>query len=254
VTSVDVDRPVVPDVVGLPAEAATTRLVAAGFHVIVGGDASGRAVVVDQAPPPGTVAAVGGDIHIRLGRPSTLYEDRLPRVLAADPLLVSFLRGFQDVGVELYDRPDDFPVLFDPRLSSPEVARWMAGWIGLAVDGSLPNARCRAVVDAAMRRFGTRGTAAEITAVMASATGGSCEVVDPGGIDRGVSLLPGAEYTEPERPAASPVELLVILETRGGLPEDRLGTLLESMIPAWLPYRFVVTGDAAVSGREATYA
>ncbi len=180
---------------------------------------------------------------------TALYVDRLPNVLASDDLLVRFLRGFEDVGTDLYDRADEFSTLFDPQVARPEVVRWMAGWIGVVVDAGLPDDRCNAVATAAMGHFAARGTRAEVAALLEAATGAPCEVVDPGGVDRGVMLLEGGDYSSQTVPAEQRVELLIVLETLGGVDERHLAALVEATIPAWLPYSFVVpdAGEGEVS-------
>jgi phage tail-like protein len=179
---------------------------------------------------------------------TALYVDRLPMVLAADDLLVRFLRGFEDVGTDLYDRADEFPALFDPHVAPPDIVRWMAGWIGILVDAGLPDDRCRAVATAAMRHFAARGTAAEVGALVAAATGAACHVIDPGGVHRGVTLLRGGDYLRPDLPVEQRVELVIELESFVNVDETQLAALVESTIPAWLPYSFVGPDAGGAAG------
>lgn len=169
---------------------------------------------------------------------SGLYRDQLPAVLAADDMFVNFVRIFEDIGTPLYDAATGFPSMFDPHVAPPDLARYLGGWLGLAIDELLPADRRRKVTVAAARYFGTRGTRGALEALLSAVTGGVATVVDPGWVRR-----------EGEEAPPSPQDLAtveVILSTRGRVPFDRLEGLLRTELPAWVPFRIVVEDESVV--------
>ncbi len=165
-----------------------------------------------------------------------LYTGQLPGPIAADDFAVRFTRIFEDIGTPLYDRPTGFPALFDRHLAPAEVARWLGGWLGVAVDETLDPVRRRRVVTAAADHFGTRGTAPALAALLTALTGGAVDVEDPGTIrrDNRVPL--------PEVPVG---RLRIHLETLGGLARSRIETLVRDEIPAWVPFAITSEDDPA---------
>ncbi len=160
-------------------------------------------------------------------RPATtgLYRSQLPAALAEDDFTSRFVRIFEDIGEPLYDAPTSFSGVFDPQLASPEMARWLGGWIGVTVDEALSPERRRAVVTAAAAHFGDRGSAAALGAMLAAITGGPVEVSDPGGI---------ARDTDPG-PSGSTGAVRVGLTTTGAVDIDRIRQIIADEVPAWIP-------------------
>ncbi len=257
----------VPNVIGMRATDARKTLELEGYRPVIRGDRSGQALVVAQVPAadveirrywirsrePGKWVAIGARVELEAQHPRSLYVDRLPNILAKDELLVAFVRGFEDIGTHLYDFADEFPRMFDPSVAGPEISRWMAGWIGLTIDGALPDRRCRALAVTAMRNFGARGTVHELEALLAAATGGSCQVAEPGGVERGPDLNAERAAEGPNEPLR-PAVATITLQTLGGVPKSRLSALVESALPAWLPYRFIIGDEARSSSAEVTHA
>lgn len=173
----------------------------------------------------------------------------LPRFLAADPMLVDLVRGFEAVALEMYDRPARFPMEMDPRLALPDITQWMAEWLGLGVAAGLDETRLRALISSTMERFGTRGTTGELVATLEAATGGACHVADPGGVRLGSRLLPDGRYVTPASLSDEDDTLIVTLETAGGLSQAELSVLVEDNLPVGLSYRIVVNAPVS-SGRS----
>lgn len=165
-----------------------------------------------------------------------LYVDQLPGVLAADDFAVRFTRIFEDIGTPLYDRATAFPALFDRHLAPPEVARWLGGWLAIAVDETLDAARRRNVVTAAADHFGTRGTAPALAALLGAVTGGPVTIEDPGEIRRLADVPPA------EAPVA---RVLIHMETLGGLARSRIESLVRDEVPAWVPFAITTEEDPA---------
>lgn len=198
-----------------------------------------------------------------------LYRSQLPAAMAEDDFTSRFTRIFEDIGEPIYQLPTSFPAVFDPQLASADMARWLGGWIGVAVDEVLDVDRRRSVVHAGAIHFSHRGSAAALTALLEAATGGTVSVVDPGGISRERSSSPGPilPQTAQTRPAATgeatPVATppaRIRLSTTGTLDLTRIRQIISDEIPAWLAFDVEVAeaddrgddgGDApADAGRE----
>jgi len=108
-------------------------------------------------PPPGPGARARAAATSDGPPPGWLLRE-LPRPLAEDEFTGRFLRIFEDVGGDLRGRIDRFHHDLDPGVAAPEFLRWMAGWLGLALDPSLPEERQRSLVRAAGPLFPLRGT------------------------------------------------------------------------------------------------
>ena len=149
--------------------------------------------------------------RIVLDFPRISLRRYLPAVFGAEPvsadftdrLLAVFDRGFRSVEQQV----DHQARLFDPR--SAPVARgakdflgWLAGWIGVALDPELPEARRRRVLRNAGRLFQARGTVGGLRAMLGLYLG-----ID----ERGPQPVPPCctPCTVPTAPAWRPPSLLL---------------------------------------------
>jgi phage tail-like protein len=96
-----------------------------------------------------------------------------------------FLRIFEDIGGGLRSRIDRFHRDLDPGLAPPEFLRWMAGWLGMALDPSLPEEHQRSLVRAAGPMFPLRGTKRGLQGLLEAFTQSNVEITDGGGVFAG---------------------------------------------------------------------
>ncbi|MFI8106600.1 phage tail protein I [Streptomyces sp. NPDC086023] len=106
----------------------------------------------------------------------------LPAVYQEDDFAQRFTAGLDDVlapavavldSLEAYADPDTTPVDFLP---------WLAGWLGVAVEETLPEAARRARVKHAAESFVVRGTCAGLRSALHTLTGAWLEVRESGGV------------------------------------------------------------------------
>ncbi|MEV7418818.1 phage tail protein I [Streptomyces sp. NPDC089919] len=106
----------------------------------------------------------------------------LPAVYQEDPFAQRFTAGLDDVlapavavldSLEAYADPDTAPVDFLP---------WLAGWLGVTVEETLPETARRARVKHAAESFVSRGTLGGLRRSLHTLTGAVLEVHDSGGV------------------------------------------------------------------------
>jgi phage tail-like protein len=156
---------------------------------------------------------------------------QLPRPLAEDPFLQRFTLIFETIVDSVRGRVSGFEYYLDPSLAPPEFVRWTAGWLGLAVDPSLPERRQRNLLRAAGPLFAWRGTARGLQGLLEAFTDQDVEILDRGGI-----------YPEGTSPAATE-HVVVRLAGSGGLSEDHLRELIELELPAHATFELRITGE-----------
>jgi len=99
---------------------------------------------------------------IRIYYPRASYLDLLPRIYRRDQesafFLEHFLALFEHVFTDIEDRYELFTRQLNPDAAPLEVLNWLACLIDLSFDPSWPLERRRALVQAAMELYATRGT------------------------------------------------------------------------------------------------
>ena len=85
--------------------------------------------------------------------PSVFREDRESRRLLSK-LLTIYESLFDQVGAHI----ENLPALFDPEAAPAEALPWLAGWLGVELDGRLDDASRRDLIARAFERHGRRGT------------------------------------------------------------------------------------------------
>jgi len=108
--------------------------------------------------------------------------DQLPRVMAEDDVLQRFLGIFEELSAQTEARIDHLDSYFSVDTAPIEFVRWVGGWLGMAVDSSLPEDRQRALVRTAGRLIGSRGTARALGDLLSALTSSVVQVRDRGGV------------------------------------------------------------------------
>jgi phage tail-like protein len=80
---------------------------------------------------------------------------------------------------------------FDPDLTPPEFIPWLASWVGLPVDDSIPLDRMRALLRNAIPLFQRRGTRQALQTYLEIYTSGQVEIVER----RAANFVLGASAT-----------------------------------------------------------
>jgi phage tail-like protein len=161
-------------------------------------------------------------------------SDQLPRPLADDPLLHSFCLIFEDIADSVRSPVVGFENYLDAGLAPPEFVRWMARWLGLSLDASLPEHRQRSALRAAGLLLPWRGTKRGLKGLLESLVGSEVEVVEHGGV-----------FREGEAPPYDP-QIEVRVPRPGGIAEHQLRTFIEAELEAGAELRLVV-GQAKIA-------
>jgi len=154
--------------------------------------------------------------------------DQLPRPLAEDPLLRSFTLIFEDIADSVRAPVLGFECFLDPGLAPLDFVRWMAGWLGLNLDDSLPEARQRSTVRTAGALLPLRGTKWGLQGLLESLVGGEVEVIERGGV-----------FREERAPDYDP-RVTVRIANPGGMEERQLRRFIEAELPAGVELELVV--------------
>lgn len=108
--------------------------------------------------------------------------EQLPRVLAEDDLLRRLLALFEEMAADTEQRIHHLDGYVSVDTAPIEFVRWVGGWLGMAVDSSLPEDRQRALVRTAGRLLGSRGTPRALGDLLAALTSSVVQVRDSGGV------------------------------------------------------------------------
>jgi phage tail-like protein len=168
--------------------------------------------------------------------PGWLVE-QLPRVMAEDQFLQRFVRIFEDVAGTVRARVDDVDGFFDVRLGPPEFVRWMASWVGLSIDPSMPEDRQRSLAMAIGPLFPYRGTTRGIEAMLEALTQSDVAVDDTGGV-----------YPEGNAPSG-PRHVEVRVGDPGELDPQQLLRIVQGEVPADTTVDLVV-GTSTIETEE----
>ncbi|BCJ39856.1 hypothetical protein GCM10010168_27160 [Actinoplanes ianthinogenes] len=112
---------------------------------------------------------------VQVSFPRATSLRHLPAIYAQDPaardFLARFLAIFDTIRDSVSARLDDFPAVLDPRATPAEFLDWLGGWLGLAADRRIPDARRRRLLAEAHHLFHLRGTLAGVTRQVELTTG-----------------------------------------------------------------------------------
>jgi len=174
----------------------------------------------------GTVDGLGTPRPLGLGLPGIYHEDEFAQRLAAalDVVLAPVLSAL-----------DNLPSYLDPAIAPLDFVEFLAGWVGVELDETWPEARQRQLVAEAVRLYRWRGTARGLREVVLLYTGVEPEIEDSGGV--AWSPAPGGAL-----PGAAEPSLVV----RVRVPDvtmvnpARLEALVRAATPAHVPHRVEV--------------
>jgi len=144
----------------------------------------------------------------------------LPRPLAEDEFTGRFLRIFEEIGGDLRSRIDRFHQDLDPGVAPPEFLRWMAGWMGMVLDASLPEEHQRSLVRAAGPMFPLRGTKRGLQGLLEAFTQSKVEITDGGGV------FPAGAAPEATN------QVTIRVSSSGAISEEHLLELVLREVPA----------------------
>ena len=166
---------------------------------------------------------------VGLATPFPMVE-RLPSLYQSDDLTRRFTAGLDEVLAPVLSTLDNLWAYFDPDLCPPDLLAWLATWVGADLTDELPEPARRRLVATAATWQRARGTADALAEQVRQVTGGSVEVVDPGGTTwSGVPVVP-----EPARGGCRALRV-VVRGARSGVERDRVLEVVRAATPAHLP-------------------
>ena len=104
------------------------------------------------------------------------YLQYLPEIYYNDDFTSRFLMLFESFWKPISQQIDQVPYYFDPDLTPPEFIPWLASWLGLPVDPSLPIDRVRTLLKNAMMLYQYRGTYRALKTYLEIYTAGEVEI------------------------------------------------------------------------------
>jgi phage tail-like protein len=120
-------------------------------------------------------------LEVRYPRISLLRY--LPPVYQEDPMSAAFLERFLALFETVFQDVDatitDLHQHFDPATAPPEFLNWLASWLSLSLDDSLPEDRKRELIANAPLLFRDKGTLTGIRNFLSLYTGTTVEVREP---------------------------------------------------------------------------
>ncbi|MFK8024801.1 MAG: phage tail protein, partial [Ilumatobacter sp.] len=126
------------------------------------------------------------------GTPAYLIQ-QLPLVMASDPGLAQFLRGFDEMASALYERVGQKEFLLDIGTAPLSMVRLRAQWIGVPIDPLLPGETQRRIARTAASTFRRRGTHWALKENLGALTGAEVAIRDQASI----TVQPEARASDP---------------------------------------------------------
>lgn len=148
----------------------------------------------------------------------------LPALYQEDDFTQRFVSGFDEALAPLFTTLDCIDAYFDARMAPADFLAWLAQWVGMTVDETLPAERQRALVARMVDLYGARGTVSGLRELVRLLTGVEPEIADSGGA--AWSPVPGG------LPPGDPQPRLTVRVRDTGIDRKRLRALIAECTPA----------------------
>jgi phage tail-like protein len=159
----------------------------------------------------------------------------LPSLYRDDYFAQNLCAGLDEVLAPIIATLDSLPAYLDPSTAPGDMLAWLAGWMGIVLDGHQTAERQRELVQEGVDILHWRGTVRGVRAAVTALFEGTTEVVESGGA--ATSVEPGAPL-----PGSATAELVVRLGVSDpeGFDVRRLDALVAMSKPAHVPHRVEV--------------
>jgi phage tail-like protein len=171
-----------------------------------------------------------------LASPRPLGET-LPALYLGDFFAQQLCESCDDLLAPIFATLDCFPAYLNPAITAEDMLDWLAGWIGLTIDGHVPVARKRQLIVAGAGLLPWRGTARGVRDAVSAAFGEEIQVVESGAVTWSTNA--------DSEPGGGPVPALlvrVITDEPDRIDRRRLDAVVELAKPAHVPHRVEVVG------------
>ncbi|MGV9712400.1 phage tail protein [Gordonia sp. NPDC003424] len=155
----------------------------------------------------------------------------LPSIYLDDDVAQGLCHSFDDMLAPVFLVLDSFPAYLDPATAPDDTLSWLAGWIGLVLEGHEAPARKRELIAAGAELLRWRGTPRGMRDAVTAAFGVEPDITESGG----VSTSP-----EPGRVSDAPaVQVTVTLRVPDpdAVDRQRLDAVVAQCKPAHVPHR-----------------
>lgn len=106
------------------------------------------------------------------------YLRYLPEIYAQDDFMGRFLMLFESFWAPIELQINNRRHYFDPDLTPEGFLPWLASWVGLSLDGRLPEERQRELLRSAVSLYRRRGTKHGLKDYLEAYTGGRAQVIE----------------------------------------------------------------------------
>lgn len=163
--------------------------------------------------------------------------DTLPALYLSDFFAQQLCASFDDVLAPIFATLDCLPAYLDPGTTAEDILDWLAGWIGLTIDGHLDAARKRQLIAAGAALLPWRGTARGVREAVSAAFDSQTEIVESGA----VTWSTGPD-TKPDGGPAPALLVRIITDDPHAIDRRRLDAVVQAVKPAHVPHRVEVIG------------
>jgi phage tail-like protein len=177
-----------------------------------------------------------------LGNATPIVE-MLPGMLQDDPFAQRFASAFDDILAPVLLTLDCVDSYFDPWLAPKDFLEWLASWVAVELDETLPPERQRLLVSEAVRLYRVRGTAIGLAEQIAIYTGLEVEIEESGGATW--SAAPGGY---PPGEAQPRLLVKLISSDPESIDISRVNAIVGASKPAQVPHTVVVLQEDGHGG------
>jgi len=131
-------------------------------------------------------AALSGDDHALIDEETVTvaveaqgrYLRYLPEIYAQDDFMGRFLMLFESFWAPIESQINNRRCYFDPDLTPESFLPWLASWVGMELDGRLPEERQRELLRSAVSLYRRRGTKHGLKDYLEAYTGGRAQIIE----------------------------------------------------------------------------
>ncbi len=163
----------------------------------------------------------------------------LPSVYREDLFAQRLCDGLDEVVAPVIATLDSLPAYLDPATAPEDMLGWLAGWMGIVLDGHQGPGRQRELVQAGVELLQWRGTVRGIRSAVRALFDTEPQIVESGGV--AVSETAGSDL-----PGSAQTSLVVRLQVADldSFDVRRLEALVEMTTPAHVPHRVEVVATS----------
>lgn len=167
--------------------------------------------------------------------------DRVPALLADDPLVDAFLAALDEVWAPIISTLDCFDAYLDPQTAPPDMVSYLGSWVLAPIDGARTEDDLRHDVTTAHSVAAWNGTGHLLQSRLVPREAEQVEISDPSGIFTSTTPTDPMQWPEADEPM---ITVTVTNPTvKGAAGRVRLTKIIRDLVPAHVAYVVLVTGD-----------